>query len=306
MRLRSGEGPRPGYGGGTSSTRRTGRCPRSRRTTGRNGSCPRRARGGSRRGPRRGRRTPPRSRGRRSRDGSSGTSAPRGSAGPREPPAPPTRGARTPAGGPSRDALGGSPRSRELRDRPVVLRDVLDGPQDGAQEDARRAEVPRLPARPHLRDCPVELADLRLEGGLRVEGIVRLHEIRREEGGHRELHDLFESATEGGDRLRELLRDPAGRLEEGQAPRRDLLPEVPDVLEHDGDDPGPDEVARLDLPDLARDAPVLGREEELADDEPVEAVDLRLHPDHLLDVPGSLAPEDAHGELLHPGRQVME
>ena len=66
------------------------------------------------------------------------------------------------------------------------------------------------------------------------------------------------------------------------------------------------EMPRLDLPDLARDGPVLGGEEELPHDEPVEPVDLGLHADDFLEVARGIAREHAEGELLHPRGEVVQ
>src|SRR6266705_3459219 len=194
---------------------------------------------------------------------------------------------------------------RNLRDAPVILRDVLQWSKDEVNQTVRtRRTVCLSTTRPGTGrgDGTNVTGQCRLS----VEGLVRLRQVVGEECRHRQLDHLFELSFQVPNRLREVPRDPAGWLEERSDPGREFLPQVADVLQADGDDSIPEEVTRLRHPDAPRDCPVLSREEELPHDEPVQSVHLELHPSNLLDVSLCIAGDDAERELLHPRRVIVE
>src|SRR5207302_9765338 len=73
------------------------------------------------------------------------------------------------------------PIDRHLRDRPVILRHMLEGTKDDPQQVGRRLRgVGRAPC-----GRQAKLPQVSNEGHLEVEGIVRLLEVGGEERGHR-------------------------------------------------------------------------------------------------------------------------
>src|SRR3989441_2735837 len=194
---------------------------------------------------------------------------------------------------------------RNLRDAPVILRDVLQWSKDEVNQTVRtRRTVCLSTTRPGTGGR--HGANITNQCRLSIEGLVGLRQVVGEECGHRQLDHLLELSFQVANRLRETPRDPAGRLEERPDPGREFLPQVADVLQADGDDSIPEEVTGLRHPDAPRDCPVLSREEELPHDEPVQSVHLELHPSNLLDVSLCIARDDAECELLHPGREIVQ
>ena len=63
---------------------------------------------------------------------------------------------------------------------------------------------------------------------------------------------------------------------------------------------------RLCDADLRRDRPVLRREQELPDDEPVQAVDLHLHSGDLSERCARVADQRTQHDLLHAGREEVQ
>src|SRR6266571_4898100 len=166
---------------------------------------------------------------------------------------------------------------RNLRDAPVILRDVLQWSKDEVNQTVRtRRTVCLSTTRPGTGGR--HGANVTSQCRLSIEGLVGLRQVVGEECGHRQLDHLLELSFQVANRLREIPRDPASWLEERSDPGREFLPQVADVLQADGDDSIPEEVTRLRHPDAPRDCPVLSREEELPHDEPVQSVHLELHP----------------------------
>src|SRR5207247_1571711 len=187
---------------------------------------------------------------------------------------------------------------RYLRDRPVVLRHMLERTKDDPQEVGgglrgigpapcgRQAKLPQVSNERHLK----------------VQCFVRLLEVGGEERGHRELDDFFESSLEPADRLHQVLR----RRTTGSHGRTDLgrhfLPKVSDVLEGRRGNSVPEQMSRFRDTDLGRDRPIRCREGELADDEPVETVHLNLHASNVLGGPKRPPRRRAASGLLPPRR----
>src|SRR5205807_8703707 len=111
-------------------------------------------------------------------------------------------------------------------------------------------------------------------------------------GPHERLHQLLRRRTTGWHGRTDLARH--------------LPPKVSDVLEGRRGKSVPEQVSRFRDTDLGRDRPIRCREEELADDEPVETVHLNLHAGNLFDATDRLPREHTKGEFLHPRREVVE
>src|SRR6266571_1235867 len=193
----------------------------------------------------------------------------------------------------------------DLRDAAVILRDVLQWSKDDLQHPVRTRWTAFLrTTRPG--SGAGDGANVTGQCFLSIERLVRLRQVVGKERGHRQLDHFLELSFQVANRLRELPRDPSGRLQERSDPGREFLPQIANVLQADGDDSIPEEVTRLRHPDAPRDCPVLSREEELPHDEPVQSVHLELHPSNLLDVSLCIAGDDAERELLHPRREIVE
>src|SRR5438128_1156078 len=194
---------------------------------------------------------------------------------------------------------------RNLRDAPVILRDVLQWSKDEVNQTVRtRRTVCLSTTRPGTGGR--HGANVTNQCRLSIEGLVGLRQVVGEECGHRQLDHLLELSFQVANRLRESPRDPASWPEERPDSGREFLPQVADVLQADGDDSIPEEVTRLRHPDAPRDRPILSREEELPHDEPVQSVHLELHPGDLLDVSLCIARDDAERELLHPRSEIVQ
>src|SRR5207247_4383069 len=154
---------------------------------------------------------------------------------------------------------------RNLRDAPVILRDVLQWSKDELDQTVRtRRTVCLSSTRP--RTGGRHGANVTDQCRLSIEGLVGLCQVVGEECGHRQLDHLLELSFQIANRLREIPRDPASWLEERSDPGREFLPQVADVLQGDGDHAIPEEMTRLGDANAPRDRPVLSREEELPQD----------------------------------------
>src|SRR2546428_1114067 len=194
---------------------------------------------------------------------------------------------------------------RNLRDATVILRDVLQWSKDEVNQTVRtRRTVCLSTTRPGTGGR--HGANVTNQCRLSIEGLVGLRQVVGEECGHRQLDHLLELSFQVANRLREIPRDSAGRLEERPDPGREFLPQVADVLQADGDDSIPEEVTRLRPPDAPRECAVRGGGAHLPPGEPVQSVHLELHPSNLLDVSLCIAGDDAERELLHPRREIVE
>ncbi len=177
---------------------------------------------------------------------------------------------------------------------------MLDGPQHPfGFRDARLSVRSR-------RGAPRRSREVRADRRLQIEGFVRLTHVHGEEGGHRRLDEPLEPLFDRRDGPRQSLgRLPPGR-KTSSGVGGELLPEVRDVLEADRDHAIAEEMPRLGDADLRRDRPVLRREQELPDDEPVQAVDLHLHPRDLAERRTRIADQRTQHDLLHAGGEEVQ
>src|SRR2546425_9514906 len=139
------------------------------------------------------------------------------------------------------------PVNRDLRDTSVILRHVLQRSKDELNQTVRtRWTICLSTTRPGTG--PGHRTNIAGQGRLSVEGLVRLRQVVGKEGGHRQLNHVLELSFQVPDRLREIPRDPAGRLEKWSNPGREFLPQIADVLQRGGDHPSPGEGTRLRHP----------------------------------------------------------
>src|SRR2546422_10990086 len=130
------------------------------------------------------------------------------------------------------------PIDRDLRDTAIVFRDVLQRSKDELNQTVRtRWTICLSTTRPGTG--PGDSPNITSQCRLSIEGLVGLRQVVGEEGGHRQLNHVLELSFQVPNRLREIPRDPAGRIEERPDPGGEVLPQVADILQARGWHSGP-------------------------------------------------------------------